>query len=133
MEPTDLTCQKCGKSWKLIKAGAGAVTCPHCQEPLNQAPVGPTAVTSPAVATEPAPASPPSTPPSGLPQLSLSGFADTDDPGLRADYAERDPQPRSGRNPLTRVILILVLLFLLVPVAVLILLLIVRAVMIAAA
>jgi hypothetical protein len=131
MDPTDLTCGKCGKSWKLIKAGAGPVTCPHCKAPLDTRPATPTAGATP-TATEPATAPPASTSPQESVPGSLSSFSDTDDPGLQADYAERDVRPRSGRNPLLRVILILVLLIVLVPVALFLLFLIVCAVMIAA-
>ena len=131
MEPTDLTCGKCGKSWKLIKAGAGPVTCPHCKAPLDTSPVTPVAIGTP-VTTKPATIAPSNTPAKELTPSSLSSVSDSDDPGLRADYAERDIRPRSGRNPLRRVILILVLLFVLVPVALFLLFLIVCAVMIAA-
>jgi hypothetical protein len=136
MEPTNLTCGQCGKSWKLIKAGSGTITCPHCKAPLNPGTTEPTAEPQvahvPPVATEPTPAPPPIPPLTGLSAPSLSDLADADDPGLRVDYGERDEKPRSGRNPLTRVILILVLLFVLAPVALFILLLVVCAVIMAA-
>src|SRR6478752_1326850 len=32
MEPTDLTCDKCGTTWKLIKAGDGPVLCPEHEQ-----------------------------------------------------------------------------------------------------
>jgi hypothetical protein len=140
MEPTDLTCGKCGKSWKLIKAGSGAVTCPHCKEPLNAAPVA--AKTEPPVASATIPASDPArapeTPPQppplmGLTPVSLFSDRDTDDPALQADYDDRfDKHRRSGSHPLAKVIVILLLVFIGLPVAVFILLLIVCAVLVAA-
>jgi len=147
MQPTDLTCGKCGKSWKLIKAGAGAVTCPHCKEPLAAAatkrtaepPVSPNAATTtgpgpaavpPAPATPPAPDVPVLT---GLSPLALAGTADTDDPALQADYDDRfDRHRRPGAHPLAKVVIILLLFFVGLPVAMFIFLLIVCAVIVAA-
>ena len=140
MEPTDLTCGKCGKSWKLIKAGSGAVTCPHCKVPLSAAPAAekakpPAASAAPAAAAPTSQPDSPSQPPplTGLTPVSLSSVGDTDDPALQADFDDRFEKGRPSRShPLAKVIIILLLVFVGLPVAVFILLLIVCAVLIAA-
>jgi hypothetical protein len=123
MEPTSLTCPKCGKSWKLIKAGKGPVTCPHCKAPLGDAPattepVAPEPVAVPSPAATATISSPPPQP----------DVQDADDPGLRADYDDRpEPRRRTGMNPLLKAMIILLLLMIFVPVAIVILLLVVCA------
>jgi len=113
MDPTSLTCPKCAKSWKLIKAGKGPVTCPHCKAALGDAPNS----SEPA---RPEPVAAISTP---TPQPDVQ---DADDPGLRADYDDRpDPRRRSGMHPLLKAMIILLLLLIFVPIAIVILLLIV--------
>ena len=142
MEPTDLTCTQCGKSWKLIKAGAGPVTCPHCKAPLAAGPAEaksePAAIASAPVAT--APISVPDTPLTDKPQLTgltpvaLADTVDADDPALQADFDDRPEKlGRPGANPLVRVVIILLLVFIGLPVALFILFLVVCAVIVAAA
>jgi|SRR5262245_7716965 len=139
MDPTRLTCPKCGAAWKVIKAGKGLVTCPQCKAALDAASPeavpapklpearSPTSTTSPAV--EPSPEPPP------LPALSsvpLPPVADVDDPALVADYDDRPtPRRRNGMAPLLKVAITLVALMILVPLAFIILFLVACAVMIA--
>ncbi|HKA06678.1 MAG TPA: hypothetical protein VKD71_05425 [Gemmataceae bacterium] len=142
MEPIELTCAKCGKGWKLIKAGAGPVTCPHCKAPLGDprvpAPAQPVskeptpnaqaaaALAAPAATLDPTPAT-------TTPVVSGGPGADVDDPALAADFDDQFVQQRQpGKHPLVRVIIILLALFILVPLAVFLLFAIVCAIMIAA-
>jgi hypothetical protein len=120
MEGTDLTCPKCGTTWKLIKAGDGPIRCPNCKAvvgpgPTAASPAGPQPVppvTGPAAA--PVTASTAPAIPRPAPDLT-----DADDPGIGAAPAGRMPDltpPRRGRHPLVTVATILLLL-LLVPLA----------------
>jgi hypothetical protein len=120
MEPTPLTCPKCGASWKLVKAGKGAVRCPKCKAGLDGSP-----------ARQPAP--PPAAPMPGSPPP--SEVSDVDDPGLRGGFASALPAPtppvRRATNPFVRVLVILLLLVILVPLAALVLFTVVCAMLIA--
>jgi len=150
MEPIDLTCAKCGKGWKLIKAGTGPATCPHCKAPLAtpqvqaaaepvskesrpvdtaSKPVATAAAAKPAAASQLTP----------VPTMSVADGrapgpgADVDDPALAADFDDQFVQQRRpGKHPLVRVIIVLLLLFILVPLAVFVLFAIVCAILIAA-
>jgi hypothetical protein len=142
MEPTNLTCVKCGKSWKLIKAGTAPVTCPHCKASLTagaaEAKSDPPATASAPAATAPISvpeiASPDKPPLTGLTPLALPETVDTDDPALQADFDDRPEKAgRPGANPLLRVVIILLLVFIGLPVAVFILFLVVCAIIVAAA
>jgi hypothetical protein len=146
MEPIDLTCPKCGKGWKLIKAGFGPVTCPHCKAPLggpetpapaksvskDAKPVAQAAAAAaiPAAAAELAPG--PTTP---VPDVPAAGpGADVDDPALAADFDDQFVQQRRpGKHPLVRMIIILLALFILVPLAIVVMFAIVCAIIVAAA
>jgi hypothetical protein len=121
MEPTPLTCPKCGASWKLVKAGKGAVTCPKCKAPLD----------GKAVRTPGRSDPPPSAPAGAGPPAEVS---DVDDPGLRGGFTSRLPDPvpvRRQSNPLVRLVVTLLLLLILVPLAALVLFAVVCAVMVA--
>jgi hypothetical protein len=109
MDPTPLTCPKCGASWKLVKAGKGPVTCPKCKAALDGSPV-----------RRAVPAAPATTSPSALTPADVS---DIDDPGLRGGFALPKPvaEPRRPPNPLLRLLVILLLLVVLVPLAAIVL------------
>jgi hypothetical protein len=146
MEPIELTCAKCGKGWKLIKAGAGPVSCPHCKTPLGspevQAPAEPiskepkqvaTAAAAPAATAATAEPTPAATT-SVLGLTSAGPAADVDDPALAADFDDQFVQQRRpGKHPLVRVIIILLALFILVPLAIFVMFAIVCAIIVAAA
>lgn len=145
MDPINLTCPKCGKGWKLIKAGSGPVTCPHCKTPLGGpeplAPAEPISIEpkpatttaaappEPAAAVEPAPEM--TTP---VPDVRAAGpGADVDDPALASDFDDQFVQrSRPGKHPLVRVIIILLALFILVPLAIIVMFAIACAIIIAA-
>ncbi|HJZ90681.1 MAG TPA: hypothetical protein VKE40_07380 [Gemmataceae bacterium] len=135
MEVTPLTCAKCATSWKLIKAGKGPITCPHCKAPLDgPIPAAPatTAVAAPPTESAARVAAPAAVaaPPAEVPLA----IAQSDDPGLRADYDERMEEPaRRAPHPLLRMSLILLLLITLTPVAAVIVLLVVCAALLARA
>jgi hypothetical protein len=111
MEVTPLTCPKCATSWKLIKAGTGPITCPHCKAPLDDGPIAATPATT-TVAT---------------PAVSVPrAVPDGDEPGLQADYDDKmEPPARRATHPLLRMSLILLLLMTLTPIALVIVLLVV--------
>jgi hypothetical protein len=145
MEPIDLTCPKCGKGWKLIKAGSGPVTCPHCKAPLGspEAPAPAESVsrvpkpvtTTAATPAEPADAAEPS-PGMTTPVLDVRATgpgADVDDPALAADFDDQFVQQRRpGKHPLVRVIIILLAFFILAPLAIVIMFAIACAIIVAA-
>ena len=119
MDPIDLTCPKCGTAWKLIKAGDGPITCPHCRAVIDQGtPAAPPA--PPAEVRAPEPVAPP--PPSALAgerPAAPPEISDADDPGIGATLRASMPIPdtrRRGRHPLVTVAVVL-LLMLLVPLA----------------
>jgi uncharacterized Zn finger protein (UPF0148 family) len=129
MEPTNLTCPRCGTTWKLIKAGDGPITCPHCKAPVEgtAASAAVAATSAPPVASPTIPATPPPSPapaepaparPTRAPEVSR--VPDSDDRELRRDYEEpggsRFP-PRRRRHPLLIVLTVLLILFVLLPVA----------------
>jgi hypothetical protein len=120
MEPTPLTCSKCGASWKLIKAGKGPVTCPQCKAALDGSP--------PALGrANPVPTAPAIAP-------SPAEVSDADDPGLRGGFVRSLPDPvppRRRTNPLLRAMVILLLLLILVPLAAIVLFAVVCAVLVA--
>ena len=155
MESTDLTCAKCGATWKLIKASAEGAACPYCNASIGAAPAEPAAskpieplasVTPPT--TEQAPTTPPEAAAAAAPLASTAPVTedpsipatvrafdvpDTDDPGLVDDYDDRlDPRRRRGMNPVAKTILILILLIFLAPVALFLILFVVCVVMMAA-
>jgi hypothetical protein len=119
MDPTDLTCPKCGTAWKVIKAADGPVTCPNCKAPVS----APAAATpTPAPAAEPAPPPPPvEASPSPAPaRPAVRHLPDSGDRELRRDYADSGgPRFPSGRrrHPLLVVLTVLLILFVLLPVA----------------
>src|SRR5262245_7707924 len=55
MEATDLTCAKCGATWKLIKASADRILCPYCNAPVEIAATEKPADSKPAETAAPAP------------------------------------------------------------------------------
>src|SRR5262245_51748562 len=117
MEPTDLTCGQCGTSWKLIKAGNGPITCPHCKATIEQGtPAAPP--TPPAEVRAPEAVAPPLAA-AGVRPAAPTEISDADDPGIGAPPRARFPVPdvpRRGRHPLVTVAVVL-LLMLLVPLA----------------
>ena len=151
MESTDLTCAKCGATWKLIKASTEGAACPYCNAPIGAAhmePAAPKPVEPPASVTPPATEPTSTPPPEATPLMPTAPVTeepsipatvrsfdvpDTDDPGLVDDYDDRlDPRRRRGLNPVAKTILILILLIFLAPVALFLMLLVVCAVMMAA-
>jgi hypothetical protein len=129
MEPTDLTCSKCGTTWKLIKAGDGPITCPQCKAPIEGTATSAAvaATLAPPVASPTIPAPPPPSPapaesaPTRPPRApEASRVPDSDDRDLRRDYEERGGPPfppRRRRHPLLVVLIVLLILFVLLPVA----------------
>jgi hypothetical protein len=129
MEPTDLTCSTCGTAWKLIKAGDGPITCPHCKAPVEAPGAGAAlaATSAPAAAPPAEPATPPPSPapaesapiqPTRAPEVSR--LPDSDDRDLRRDYEDQGGPPfpaRRRRHPLLVVLVVLLILFVLLPVA----------------
>ena len=117
MGPTDLTCPKCGTSWKVIKPGDGPITCPSCKAVVGPGPAPPDPQpVPPARAPAPAPVTSPATPARPRPAPDLT---DADDPGIGTPSLGRMPDlapRRRGRHPLVTVAIILLLL-LLIPVA----------------
>jgi len=113
MEPTDLTCPKCGTTWKLIKAGDGPITCPNCKATMEQGPpVTPLTHPAPLAGTPPAPIATPA------PAATAPDVSDVDDPGIGSPARARMPVPDvpRRRHPLVTVAVVL-LLILLVPLA----------------
>jgi hypothetical protein len=123
MESTDLTCARCGTSWKVIKAD-GPITCPNCKAVVGDgAPAAPppNPIPPPPATPDPAPTSIPApvratAAPRPRPAADLS---DADDPGIGAPPPLRIPDVEPARrrwHPLLTVAVILGLI-LLVPVA----------------
>jgi hypothetical protein len=118
MDGIDLTCERCGATWKLIKAGDGPVTCPKCHAVVGSTlaagtPAGEATPAAPA-GNAARPAATAASPPSPRPAAD-----DADDPGIGVPSLGRMPDltpTRRGRHPLVTVAIILLLLFL-VPVA----------------
>lgn len=153
MESTDLTCTKCGATWKLIKASADQILCPYCNAPVviaatanpNEPKPAETAVSTPAqsivnseavppASAEPVP--PPqeqSTPPAEGHSIPATVREFNVPDNLADDYDDGvDPRRRRGMNPVAKTILILLMLIILAPVALFIILFVVCVIAIAA-
>ena len=121
MEPTDLTCAKCGTSWKLIKAGDGPIACPSCKAPVGEPPaqpVSPTPADAPPLVESPVPPNAPAPEPTVVTQRPRPADARSDHDDRFARSLRRraaDVEPRRRWHPLVTVGLILLLL-LMVPV-----------------